>query len=110
MNTEIAVALVTRAVGTIAPPGPKDASIGDLIGLALRMVIIVAGLWAFVKIIQGAFKIMSSSGDPQKVAEGRMTIMYALIGIIVVLASWGMIVLVEQIFNIGLGFSKPIEF
>ncbi len=45
----------------------------------------VVGVVAVIMIIVGGFKIVTSGGDSNKVASGRSTVLYAVIGLIVVI-------------------------
>lgn len=47
----------------------------------------ITGLLAGVYIIVGGFKIITSSGESDSVASGRKMIIYALVGIVVVISS-----------------------
>lgn len=94
---------------TIAPPTTGVISnIPALIGWAIQILFIVAGLVAFVYLLLGGIKWITSGGDKGQVEAARNQIIQALIGLVVVFAAWGMIVLVEVLTGIGLGFSKPI--
>lgn len=53
-----------------------------------------AGVLAVFFVIYGGFKYITSSGDPQKAASGRQTLIYALIGVIVVVISRQLILFV----------------
>lgn len=108
MIKEAHAQLVEHDLGTIDQVGPQDFTLGKMIALGTQTVMLIAGLWAFIKLAQGGFKIISSNGDPQKVKEGRDTIMFALMGLVLVLAAWGIIVIIETVFNIPLGFSKEL--
>jgi uncharacterized membrane protein YphA (DoxX/SURF4 family) len=44
-----------------------------------------AGVVAALLVIYGAFTIMTSSGDPNKIQEGQDMIVYALMGLAVVI-------------------------
>ena len=95
---------------TIAPPtGGVIANIPALIGWAIQILFVVAGLVAFVYLLLGGIKWITSGGDKGQVEAARNQIIQALIGLVVVFAAWGMIVLVETLLNIGLGFSKPVQ-
>ena len=98
----------------INPPGPfsgKDPfdSIGDIVGLSFQIILIVAAIYAVLQIIFAGYSMISSGGDKQGLESARGKIIWAIVGLIIVMASWGLIVLVEQWFGVGLGFSKPIN-
>lgn len=60
---------------------------GNPVIKALRVTIsimsFVIGLTAVIMLIIGAISMSTSGGDPQKVANARNTILYALIGVVV---------------------------
>jgi len=46
---------------------------------------------AVIVVIYGAWKMMTASGDPKKFQEGQKTILYAAIGLLVILLARGII-------------------
>lgn len=44
-----------------------------------------------------AFRFIKSAGDPKKVANARDTLKYAMFGVILVVASWLILSLIEQV-------------
>jgi len=46
---------------------------------------------AVIIVIYGAWKIMTASGDPKKFQEGQKTVLYAAIGLLVILLARGII-------------------
>ena len=50
-----------------------------------------------IMLIVGGFQFLTSGGDPKAVAGARTTLTYAIIGIILVVASWLILVLIGQI-------------
>jgi Type IV secretion system pilin len=46
-----------------------------------------AALAAIFFIMLGGFRFITSNGDPAKAASGRMTVLYAVIGLIVIIAA-----------------------
>lgn len=90
---------------------PEDQAITNipaLIGFAIQILFIVAGLVAFVYLLLGGIKWITSGGDKGQVESARNQIIQALIGLVVVFAAWGLIVLVEKLLGICLGFSCPL--
>ena len=54
----------------------------------------LAGVLAVIFVMLGGFKYITSGGDSQKAASGRQTLMYALVGLVVVIFSWQLILFV----------------
>ena len=86
------------ANNTINIPVPKGAltDLGTILSAGIKLIIIAAGLIAFVYLLLGGIKWITSGGDKAGVETARNQIIQALIGLIVVLAAWGLIVLVEK--------------
>jgi hypothetical protein len=63
---------------------PGDNAVLTLIKRIINILSFVAGALVVFMVIYGGFKYITSAGEPQKAASGRQTILYALIGIVVV--------------------------
>lgn len=59
-------------------------SLNNVIAAILNLLSVVVGIIAVVMIIVGALKFITSGGDSQKVASARSTILYAVIGLVIV--------------------------
>lgn len=71
--------------GSEATPG--DNAVLTLIKRIINILSFIAGSLAVFMVIFGGFKYITSVGEPQKAASGRQTILYALIGIVVVVVA-----------------------
>lgn len=58
--------------------------VASLIGKISTLVAIVAGIAAVIMIIISGFKFVTSAGDAQKVAGARNTLVWSVVGLIVV--------------------------
>lgn len=78
--------LQPAAILTNAIPKPQldSAQLGNLYGGALA----IAGAVAVIFIIVGGIKYTLSSGDSQEVSKAKNTILYALIGLVVVMSAF----------------------
>ncbi|HEX5798452.1 MAG TPA: hypothetical protein VFX79_03795 [Candidatus Saccharimonadales bacterium] len=67
-------------------PGKCQAerSFSDLVTLVINVLSIVVGIIAVIMVIWGGFKFITSGGDSSKVTSARNTIIYAIIGLIIV--------------------------
>ncbi|MBQ9016988.1 hypothetical protein IJ103_01955 [Candidatus Saccharibacteria bacterium] len=74
--------LISTVLSAAAPEGAVD---GNTIQTILNWVYAIMGLVAVVGIIFGAVVWTTSQGDPTKVKKGRDAILYAVIGLVVVL-------------------------
>lgn len=71
---------------TLVLPLPNITNTGSsFVQIILTIIFGIAGALAFAFLIYGGFKYVMSQGDPQAIGKAKSTILYALIGIIVVL-------------------------
>ena len=85
-------------IGKITRPSflPDDAvsADGQLTGVMvfinniLRLVFIVAGIWAFFNLVLAGFKFLSAGGDPKAVAAAWESIWKSAIGLIIIVSSF----------------------
>lgn len=73
---------------------------GGSIGI-VTILFFVAGAALLFYLLQGGFKLMSSDGDPKKVAEAREIIYNGFVGILIVIFSYWIV----QLVGIVLGLS-----
>jgi len=72
----------------------------DIVNDIVPYIFIIAGIILFVMLIAGGFSIFVSAGNPEKVKKGQGMIVNALIGFIVIFASYWIIQLLE--FSLGI--------
>lgn len=78
--------------------GEKDPrnTIGDII----KIIISFLGIVAVVIILIGGFRWMTAGGNEEKVSAGRKWIIAGIIGLVIILAAWGIARFVlEQLMN-----------
>lgn len=82
-------------------PDPEQGikGLGTLVSTVLSNVYIFAGLLLLILIIFGGFKMISASGtrDAQKAASARNTLTYAIVGFLLIFASYWIIQIVEKV-------------
>ena len=54
-------------------------------------------------IVIGAFFLLISGGDPEKIKTGKSIILYSLIGLVIVLFAKGLIAMIEDILKVEIG-------
>ncbi len=64
--------------------GNENTPLNNIITLVINVFSIIVGFVAIVMMIYGGFKYITSSGDSGNVTAAKNTIMYALIGLVVV--------------------------
>ena len=62
----------------------------------LQVLVPIAGIAFFAMFLVGGFKYLTSAGDPKKAAAATHTITMSFIGIIGVIASWLILLFIEQ--------------
>ncbi len=89
---------LAAATSTPLPPGPQ--SLGEFIGLldtiANWIFAVLLGI-AVVFIILAALQFVMAGGDPAAVSQARQKLVYAVIGIIVAVASKGIVTVASKI-------------
>ncbi len=86
-----------RTITQVFPGG-----IGDIISFAVPALITVAGLAFLGYLIMGAFRFVTSGGDQKSVDGAKKTITYALIGLLIVFASYWIIEILQTVTGIGI--------
>lgn len=86
---------------------PAFSSLGSLISILLKNVYVIAGIMLFVLLIVGGISIISSAGggDPKKAAQGQKALTSAVIGFLIIFASYWIIQIIEYI--TGLNILNP---
>jgi len=83
-------------------------SVNTLFNNILPNVYIVAGLIIFVMIVVGGFTIIANGGNQDKVAEGGKIITSAIIGFVVLFASYWIIQLIQVLTGIQILSGNPL--
>jgi len=108
--TPFAYANGNDIVGEITPPGwmkkwgPKATEVGPEFGLIiffsniLKLLTVVAGLFAMVNLILAGLGIISASGEPEKLKSAQSKIWNSLIGLVIIAASFTIAAIVGWIF------------
>ena len=93
---------------SINPVGPTfddpNQALGIILGGAFKFILIIAGFFALIQIILAGYAMISSEGQKEALSSAQSRILWAIIGIIVVALSWGIITLVQSMMGICLGF------
>ena len=76
----------------------------------LRFLFIVGGLVAVLYLLLGALAWITSGGNKESVDKAREKIQAAVVGLVVMFAVLALMVVIENIFSLGLGISQPIKF
>lgn len=77
-------------------------NIPDLVSSIASLALILAALLAFLYLIWGGISWITSGGDKAKTEEARNRITAALVGLVLVAASWAIIALVQEFIGINI--------
>lgn len=91
-----------RRIPRDAQCNPEINSLGDILQIAANVIQVVlrgAGIVAVIAIIIGGILYISSLGDPQRTAKAKSTIYYAVLGLVITLAAYGIVRFVTDSFN-----------
>lgn len=78
----------------INPGSPYATGVGPNFGLIrflnniLRLLFVVAGLYAFLNLIIAGFGFISASGDPKKISNAWAKIWQSLVGLLIIVSSF----------------------
>jgi|SRR3989344_1058526 len=91
----------------LRPPGPfanlpTDADLGNLVSVALQLLLIVAAVVFFVMLLVGGIRWILSGGDKTNTQNARAQITAALVGLVVVFSAWVIAAVIGRIFNINI--------
>lgn len=82
----------------------QDLGLADLVSIILSNAVILAGVVLFFLFLIGGFMMITGAGqsDPEKAAKGQKAVTAAVIGFIIVFASYWIIMIIEKLtgFNI----------
>jgi hypothetical protein len=67
----------------------------------LSLIFVIAGLAAFLFLLWGGISWISSGGDKEKIESARNKIVYAIIGLIIILSSYLIVRTVGQLFGVN---------
>lgn len=84
VNAQSSKEVIQNSVESADPGGP---TVDNAVSAFITIFTIIVGVMAVVMIIFGGYKYITSGGDANKVAAAKATVMYALIGVVLVVLS-----------------------
>jgi len=92
---------------TTGKTGSDAVTLKNPLGEGTTLIILIERLtrWGFtfavaivpIIVIIGAFQMLTSAGNPEKFAKGQKTVLYAIIGLVIMAAATGMVSLVRSL-------------
>lgn len=76
---------------------PSDNTISKIIGNITTIAATIGGIGAVLMVVYGGFRYIISYGDPQKTTDARKTIIYALVGLAVIVVAGSAIIFVTHL-------------
>lgn len=70
----------------VGPEGTTE--VADIISIFIKSALALIGSFALIMLVWGGFQWLTSAGNPEKVSAGTQTMVWAVIGVMVVLASY----------------------
>lgn len=81
----------------------------DIIENIFGLVIRLAGILAFIMLILGGFRYLTSGGDPKAAASAQKTITYAIFGLVLIIATWFILKFLSEFTGVDLTkFTFPV--
>lgn len=77
----------------------KTVGVADLISIILSNAIVIAGIIMLFLLVFGGIMMIASAGqdDPQKAAQGKKAVTAAVIGFIIIFASYWIVQIIEYL-------------
>ena len=75
---------------------PNPAADNQAIAMVLQVVFGLAGSIALLMIVIGGFRYILAHGDPSSVSQAKKTVLYAVIGLLVCMASYSIVIFVVK--------------
>lgn len=84
-------------------------SLEEVFRTAITSLAVIGGFLAFLALIYSGFKYITARGDPKAIASAQSTIVWALIGFILIIVAWLVLVFISSftdvdVTNFKLGF------
>lgn len=88
----------TTKIGGIEIKNPlKYDTIEDLIRAIIRFLQVLASIVTAIVIVAAGYFFVFSQGDPAKVTQARNMVIYALVGLAIILVAQGIIAVIERV-------------
>lgn len=86
--------------GNILRPEFAGGNLGSVVSIALTYIIPLVGLIMLLFLLYGGFKYLTSGGDQKAVQSAQSTITTAIIGFIIVFASYWIVIIIGRVLGL----------
>jgi len=69
-------------------PVAKFSTIGSFVNIIVPVLMLVGGLITLTMLLLGAYKYLTSEGNPEKISKAQSTLLYAVLGLFLIVASF----------------------
>lgn len=73
----------------------------DIIENIFGLVIRLAGILAFIMLLLGGFRYLTSGGDAKAAESARKTLTYAILGLVLIIAAWFILKFIAEFTGLG---------
>jgi hypothetical protein len=101
MSAQLAMISAADTGTAIAPPQGFATDFGKLINFVLRLVLVIGALLVFFYLIMGGIEWITSGGEKGKTEAARNKITAAVIGLIILAASYAILQLALSFLGLG---------
>ena len=88
------------------------ATLQDLEGLfsnVVNIILGIAGVTFFILLLSSGFKFVTSGGDPKALEGAKKTLTYAIGGLILIIASYLILLLIKEITGVDVTIFKVVQ-
>ena len=78
------------------PPPPQISEIFKALENIISLLAPAAAIAFFIMFLVGGFQFITSGGDPKAAGHARSTMTFAIIGVVLVVASWVILLIIKQ--------------
>ncbi len=95
-------AVAAQAQGVPNPVNNND--LGGVLFSVVNFLLLFAGAIAVLFLIIGGFRYVVSTGNPEQVEGAKKTILYAVLGLVIIFIAWVLVSLVQDWLGVKSGF------
>src|SRR3989338_781018 len=110
MKRELLAQIVNPAVPSLKDPEKAPQILGKFVSGFISLLLMAATILAFVNLLLGAFNWISSGGDKGKLETAQQKILHAVMGLVLVFASWAIFIVLLQFLGMSDGLGGALKF